>query len=226
MNPEWKAKLEETLGLSRDIISGKAGLVSLEMELTIQDTFSKPNIRSVFKDETGGIGFSVVKVLVNRFIESFAFSNKLNDTQIELLTVDTLENFAYESIEDIIIFFKMARSGKFGNTKRGVDSNLIFGEWYPMYLTQKSEERERNYNKKKAFESRKQATDEDIEVTYKKIKSNIEKRNKESSIIAFIEKITKNIDRQLLEDLITDWKQDEKRKPWIYLLKEKRKTIK
>lgn len=225
MNPQWKAKLEETLDLSRNIISGKAGLVHLEMVLSVQNTFDKPNTRSVFKNETGAVGFSVVKVLVTRFIDSFAFSNKLNETQIELLTVDTLENFAYESLEDIIIFFKMARSGKFGNTKRGVDSNLIFGEWYPQYLSQKAEARENNYNKSKAVNSRLQATDEDVKATYSKIQKNVEKRNMETKVIQFVEKITKDIDRQMLEDLITDWSKDEVRKPWVYLLKEKRKTI-
>lgn len=217
--------MEKALSLSKNIIEGKAELVGLEMSLTIQDTFSRPNIRSVFKDEVSSIGFSVVKVLVNRFIESFAFSNKLNETQIELLTVDTLENFAFESLEDIIIFFKMARSGKFGNTKRGVDSNLIYGEWYPMYLEQKALERENNYNKTKAINSRLQATDEDVKITYKKMHDRVKKREKEQKIIDYVNKITKNMDRQLLEDTIVDWEKCNKRKSWSFLLKEKRKII-
>lgn len=194
----------------------------MEINLTINDTLNKPNIRSVFKDQASPIGFSVVKVLVNRFIESFAFSTKLNDTQIELLTVDTLENFAFESLQDIIIFFKMARSGKFGNTKRGVDSNLIYGEWYPIYLKLKAEERENEYNKQKAVTSRVQATDEDIAATYKEIRNKARKRKVE----AFVDEITQNMDRQMLEDTIVDWEKDEERKPWIYLLKEKRQSVK
>ena len=90
----------------------------IEMSLTLAESDNKAKMRSVFKGDTGQIGFSVVKVLVNRFLESFAFSTKLNDSQVEILTVDTLENFAYESLEDIILFFKMARSGKFGSAKK------------------------------------------------------------------------------------------------------------
>ena len=62
---------------------------------------AKALIKSVFKGDAGQIGFSVVNVLVTRFIDSFGFSTKLNPTQIETLTVDILENFQYETLEDI-----------------------------------------------------------------------------------------------------------------------------
>jgi len=141
-----------------------------EMGLTIQSTFSKPNIRSVFKGETAQIGFSVVNVLVTRFINSFGFSTKLDPMQIEMITVDTLENFAYESIEDILLFFKMARSGKFGTTKRG------------------------------------------DKLDTKKVE-------------VYVDKITKDMDRQLLEDTILDWEKDPIKKKHIHILKAKRKTV-
>lgn len=222
MNPEWKAKLENTLSLSKSIISGNAQLVQIEMGLSIEETFSKPTVRSVFKDEAGVIGFSVVKVLITRFLESFGFSKQMNDSQIESLTVDTLENFQYESLHDIILFLKMARSGKFGTTQRGVDSNLIFGDWYPKYLEQKAILREQEYQKNKSVSSRIQPTDADVELTYKKIKeSNFEKRVQEH-----VDHITKNYDRQMLEDLIVDWEKDNERKPFVHLLKAKRKSIK
>ncbi|MDB0600069.1 hypothetical protein PL373_02635 [Tenacibaculum maritimum] len=84
---------------------------------------------------------------------SFAFATKLTDDQIDILTVDALDKFSHESLEDILLFFKMARSGKFGTTKRGVDSNLIFGEWFPMYLDLKSRERETVIENQKKLES-------------------------------------------------------------------------
>ena len=192
------------------------------MNLTINQTFSKPNIRSVFKDENGSIGYSVVKVLVNRFIDSFGFSTKLNETQIETMTVDTLENFAYESLEDIILFFKMARTGKLGSTKRGVDSNLIYGEWYPAYLELKADLREQNYIKEKNDLSKNLVTMEDVKKTYEKNNNN----KFTQKVIAFVDKITENIDRQMLEDLIIDWEKDTERKPYLYILKRKRQTIK
>lgn len=194
----------------------------VEMNLTIDQTFSKPNIRTVFKNENGTIGFSVVNVLVNRFINSFGFSTKLSNDQIEILTVDTLENFKYESLEDIIVFFKMARTGKFGSTKKGVDSNLIYGEWYPAYLEQKADIREQQYQKEKNALNSKEITLEDVKKTYSKH----QEKNFEKRVTAFVDKITKNIDRQILEDLITDWEKDPARKPYLNILKKKRITIK
>jgi hypothetical protein len=222
LNPQWKAKQQETLSLSKSIISGNAGLAQIEMSLTINETFSKPNLRSIFVGDFSSVGFSVVKVLVTRFIESFAFTTKLNDDQIESLTVDTLENFAYESLQDVILFFKMCRSGKFGVAKKSVDSNLIFGEWYPKYLDKKAELREQNYNTQKNERNSTPITMEDVKKSYAKT----DKKNFKKRVENYIDRITKNMDRQLLEDTITDWSRDPERKPYLDLLKRKRKTIK
>lgn len=126
-------KQQETLDLAKAIITKNINLGFYELQLSIDKTIDKPIIKSTFKNENSQIGFTIVSLLVNRFIDSFGFSTKLNESQIELLTVDTLEKFSYDSLEDIVLFFKLARSGTFGTTKRGVDSNLIFGEWFPMY---------------------------------------------------------------------------------------------
>jgi hypothetical protein len=192
------------------------------MSLTINDTFTKPHLRSIFVNKYSSVGYSVVNVLVNRFIDSFAFTTKLNKEQIECLTVDTLENFAYESLEDVILFFKMARSGRFGTAKKSVDSNLIFGEWYPKYLEKKADLREQKYTEEKHEFNSTPITMEDVKKTY----SEINKKNLKKRVQNHIDKITKNMDRQMLEDTITDWNRDSKRKPYIDLLKRKRKIIK
>lgn len=179
-------------------------------------------MRSIFKKETSQIGFSVVNVLVTRFINSFGFSSKMDAMQIETLTVDTLEKFAYETLEDIVLFFKMARNGSFGATNRGVDSNLIYGDWFPKYLEKKAELREQIYLKEKAETSRTQATDDDVKATYDKIKEKLMIKKVEE----YVERITLNMDRQLLEDTIVDWDKDPIRKPYLYILKRKRKELK
>lgn len=213
-NPQW----ETTLNLSKNIVSGLANMPHIEMGLTIQQTFNSPNIRSVFKGENGSIGYSVVNVLVKRFLDSFGFSSKLNESQVEVLTVDILETFAYESLEDIILFLKMIRQGKFGTTNRGVDSNLILGEWLPKYLDLKADLREQNLIKENNERNTKQISFEDVKKAYKK--------PTEKVVSDYVDKITTNIDRQMLEDLITDWEKDPKRKPYVRILKNKRTVIK
>lgn len=193
------------------------------MQLTIQQTFDKALIKSVFKGESGQIGFSVVNVLVTRFIDSFGFSTKLNPTQIETLTVDILENFQYETLEDIIIFLKMARTGKFGSTGRGVDSNLILGDWFPKYLDKKAEIREQNYQVKKTeFISNNSAVD----LYYKNIQKKKEQKKIFDNMIADIDKMVLNMDRTMLEETILDWSQKEEMKPYLDYLKRKRLILK
>lgn len=204
-------------------MSGSVSLSVLEMDLTIQETLYKPVIRGIFKNENGKVGYAVVKVLVNRFIDSFGFSTKLSETQLEILTIDTLQKFAYDSLEDIVLFFKLARSGTFGTTKRGVDSNLIFGEWFPMYMEMKAEAREREYIKNKKTITESTLSIEEVKKSYEKIKPNNSFRDR---VLNYIDKITEGINRLELEDLIQAWSEDEQKKPYLRELKAKRLIIK
>lgn len=210
--------------MSRDIISGAANLAFIEMGLSISKTFENSSIRSVFKGENGQIGYSVVNVLVKRFIDSFGFATKMNESQIETLTVDTLEKFSYETLQDIILFFKMARTGQFGSTGRGVDSNLIYGDWYPKYLELKSIEREKIIQKEQEQFKNNQVSIEDVKNHYKKLENkNVFFVDK---VIAYVEKITEGINREQLENLIEEWMNDPQKKPYVYHLNKKRLTIK
>ena len=213
----------ETLDLAKNIVAGSVSVSVLEIGLTVDKNLDKPVIRGLFKNENGQIGFAVVKVLVNRFIDSFGFSTKLSENQLEVLTVDTLEKFSYDSLEDIILFFKLARSGTFGTTKRGVDSNLIFGEWFPMYMEMKAEAREREYIKNKKTITESTISIDDVKKSYEKIKPNNSFRER---VLNYIEKITEGINRLELEDLIQAWSEDEQKKPYLRELKAKRQTIK
>ena len=212
-----------TLDLAKNIVAGSVSVSVLEIGLTVDKNLDKPVIRGLFKNENGQIGFAVVKVLVNRFIDSFGFSTKLSENQLEVLTVDTLEKFSYDSLEDIILFFKLARSGNFGTTKRGVDSNLIFGEWFPMYMEMKAEAREREYIKNKKTITESTISIDDVKKSYEKIKPNNSFRER---VLIYIEKITEGINRLELEDLIQAWSEDEQKKPYLRELKAKRQTIK
>ncbi len=217
---QWKAKQQATLDLSKLIVKGKGSLAAKEMQLTITDTLTKPILKTVFKLDTT-LAFSVTKVLVKRFLNSFAFATKLTEDQVDILTVDALDKFSHESLEDMILFFKMARSGRFGATKKGVDSNLIFGEWFPLYLELKSKERESIIELKKQPSKTFGKGMQDVYITYKEAYlRNVEKSKKE-----YIDRFTANMDRQMLEDTITTWERDKELKKYVPLLKKKRRTV-
>jgi len=224
LQPQCNQRQLRTLDLSKNIIAGTTNIAMVEMGLSIKNTFESPNIRSVFKSEHGQIGFSVVNVLVKRFMESFGFATKMNETQLDVLTVDTLEKFAFESLEDIILFFKMARTGTFGSTMRGVDSNLIFGEWYPMYLELKASEREKIYQKEKDNYKEGQLTIEDVKRAYSAIKNNPQKKH--DDLVKKINELTNGFTRQQLENLISEWEKDETKSSFLYALRAKRSDIK
>ncbi len=214
--------LQKTLDLSKEIISNQSVVPMIEMGLTIQQVFEKPLIKSVFKDEAGQIGFSVVSILCKRFLESFGFSTKLSDVQIDTLTVDILEYFSYETFEDIIIFFKMARTGKLGTTNRGVDSNLILGVWGPAYLELKAIEREKIVKKEKDELNNDELSIDEVRKAYEKHKNNTFYKK----VCDYVDKITTDINRDQLEILISEWAKDEEKKPYLRVLKQKRLTIK
>lgn len=213
---------QTALSLVESISKDNSVIPQLEMSLKMSDTISKPLVRSVFKGN-GATAFTFVTILVKRFTDSFGFSTKMTPIQIEMLVVDTLEHFNYESIEDIILFFKMARSGRFGATKRGVDSNLIFGEWFPMYMEIKSNEREKQVQKVKIDTSLDKRGTTMEEVLKDKIK--LQKRKKIQDVENYVDRICLNFDRQMLEDTILDWSKDKERNEFIDILKRKRKTI-
>jgi len=193
------------------------------MSLTINETFDKAIVKSVFKGEAGQIGFSVVNVLVTRFIDSFGFSTKLNPVQIETLTIDILESFQYESLEDIIIFLKMARTGKFGSTGRGVDSNLILGDWFPKYLDQKAKIREEIYQKEKTQSLN---SGNAVQEYYAKMRAKKAQEEKEAKMKLEIDEMVESMDRTMLEETISDWSKKEEMKPYLDYLKRKRLIIK
>lgn len=219
-------KRQETLSLSKTIISEPLTITQKELYLTIEDTFNQPKMREVFKGDKSPIGFSVVSVLIKRFLNSFAFATKISPVQTDILTADAMVKFEYETLEDVVLFLKLARSGTFGTAKKGIDSNLLFGDWFPQYLEQKAIVREQHKSKKVIDNSELEASVSKVLKAYKEAAQRKAKAHQTEIVKNYIDKITANYDRQMLEDLITDWEKDKIRKPYVRLLKLKRKTIK
>lgn len=212
---------ESILSFSKKIAENPVVLIQCERELTIAGNLKKPIIKKVFKNEPQ-LAFVTAKVIVNRFLNSFAFVSKLTDEQIDIMTVDALDNFSYETLGDLILFLKMVRQGKFGSAKRGVDGNLLFGEYFPKYMEIKSIERERNRNNEINAKYTNPFVTKQLQVTY----ARDSKRRNRKEFQKEIDATVKNFDRQMLEDMIFDWEKDPKRRPYVNELKKKRKEIK
>lgn len=215
---------ESTIILSKakEIVSNPKGFSVVESDTNFKVCLNERNLGSVFKGEHKKIAFATIEFLVLRFVDSFGFATQVSESRIETLITDFYDNFKSESLSDIVLFLKMARNGYFGATHRGLDSNLIFGDWFPKYLEQKAIERENIYIKEKSKQKESLVSIEDIRKAYQKLQN----RDFQDRVIAYVEKITTGINRNKLEELIEEWENDENQKKWVMLLKAKRTIIK
>ena len=210
------------LSRAKQILSNPKGFGLVESDTDFKTCFNERKLAYVFKGEHKKIAFATIEFLVLRFVDSFGFSTQVSESRIETLITDFYDHFKHESLSDIVLFLKMARNGYFGATHKGVDSNLIFGDWFPKYLEKKAIERESIYIKEKSKEKESLVSIDDIRKAYQKLQNN----TFQDRVIAYVEKITTGINREQLEKLITEWENDKEQKKWAMLLKAKRTTIK
>jgi hypothetical protein len=157
-----------------------------------------------------------------------------------------MELMNYETIEDIVLMFKLARQGKIGGKIYRLDSLTIFQEWVPAYLEMKVKLREESHQKEKEKHLKNYSTtkwsDESIATITKLSKELQEKLHEDNNkkqiykpetheerLVRF-EKEFKYYDLDVLEIMLKDWIKDDKHsnsQDYIKILKkeiESRKT--
>lgn len=216
---------QKALSISRVILQKPTELMKIERALQPADVFDKPTLGEVYKGEFSSVGYKTVFELANRFLDGFAFATKLPESQKQIITSDLLEACKYESIEDLILFFKNARKGIYGVAKKGVDGNTIIGDWLPQYLEAKALLREQMVSRKKDLHSA-MVTDQSKTIeTYKKNQEKKAIKKKAEDMLKLANEATKDCDRQMLEDLILSWTKDAELRPYVRILINKRKEI-
>lgn len=125
-------------------------LAIYEKKMTIEKAMEGTSLRLLSKtiDEK-----NLVKTLVyfiNRFSANFNVGKKFTPTQAITMALDLTEIFAYETIEDVMLMLKMARTGQIGDGKDfKLDSQTVFHKWIPEYLELKALKRENLHNRQK-----------------------------------------------------------------------------
>lgn len=110
-------------------------LVKIERSLTMEKCVSAPLLINQKSSESELI--KSIFIIVKRFNDLVNVSKKMNEDQMIALSSDLFERFGGESLDDILLFFKMARNGEFGDLYR-LDSIVILS-WVPKYLDKKIE---------------------------------------------------------------------------------------
>ncbi len=219
-------KQQETLSISKTVLVNPIALNTIERELQPTDVFDKATMGEVYKGDLGSLGFRTVFTLVSRFLDGFAFVTKLSESQKQILTADLLDDCKYETLEDLILFFKLARKGKYGVAKKGIDGNTIMGDWLPQYLEEKARLREERVQEQKA-KNNKILTDQSKTIEfYKEHYKQKAIKQKADEMQQLADESAKDCDKQMLEDLIMTWERDIELRPFVRLLTVKRRKFK
>ncbi|GGG47212.1 hypothetical protein BXY58_0616 [Epilithonimonas arachidiradicis] len=118
-------------------------LVKLERNMSVADSIINSPLIA-----TQGKKINVVSQII-RIIEFFLeiTGKELEGYQIQVLAGDIYEKFKTDSLEDVVLMFKMARQGEFGKVYKCDTFEIM--DWANKYLDYKSATRERLILKKK-----------------------------------------------------------------------------
>jgi len=202
----------------------EVGLIVFEKNLTISNAIDGTKLRKLEK-EVGEVNtITAICYLLNRFNANFNVGKSLTIQQSATLASDIVEKYPYETIEDIVLMLKQVRQGIIGDGKDfKLDGQNVLAKWMPDYLDRKYAEVERkNQKANEALAEENNA----VEMFYAKRREQKAREEREQKAKLHIDEMVKSMDRQMLEDTITDWSKKEEMKPYLDYLKRKRLIIK
>ena len=202
----------------------EVGLIVFEKNLSISNAIDGTKLRKLEK-EVGEVNtITAICYLLNRFNANFNVGKSLTIQQSATLASDIVEKYPYETIEDIVLMLKQVRQGIIGDGKDfKLDGQNVLAKWMPDYLDRKYAEVERkNQKANEALAEENNA----VEMFYAKRREQKAREEREQKAKLHIDEMVKSMDRQMLEDTITDWSKKEEMKPYLDYLKRKRLIIK
>lgn len=216
-------RLMQCLGSNDEV-----GLIIFEKNLSISNAIDGTKLCKLEKSVGEINTITAICYLINRFNSNFNVGKSLTQTQSALLASDIVEKYPYETIEDIVLMLKQVRQGIIGDGKDyKLDGQNVLAKWFPEYLDKKYAELERQH-KKLQSETIAEQNDKNHPVMqfYAKRRAQKAKEEKRKQTELEIDEMVKNMDRQMLEDTISDWDKKEELKPYLDYLKRKRQFLK
>ena len=154
-------------------------LAIFEKDLTLQKSMTGTSLARIEKKVSTGDLVRTIVFLIERAVDFFNVKSTLNSSQILLMAVDFLEVYKHETIEDIVMMFKMVRQGKIGDKIFYLDSHVIMNEWMPQYLNFKAQQREQDYKTNKSNDTKLEDFQVDALNKYQKLKAKQETEKKD-----------------------------------------------
>ena len=130
-------------------------IVKIEQDITIAKSIEEfPLINK--QGEKMAIVIQIIRI-IEFFLEVTGKTQEIY--QIQVLAGDLYEKFKYDTIEDVILMFKMARQGEFGKIYDCKPPEIL--SWASQFFEYKSIEREKLIGKQKAIQKR----EEQVEIS-------------------------------------------------------------
>lgn len=220
-NPQ-SAQLMQCLASNNEV-----GLIVFEKNLKLSNAIDGTKIKKLEKTIGEINAIKAICYLLNRFNSNFNFGKSLTQQQSALLASDIVEKYPYETIEDVVLMLKQVRQGIIGDGKDyKLDGQTILNKWFPEYMEKKYIELERI---KKAEYSitpmEKEIRANAVEKFYEKRRKQQKEKQKAQEMENEIDEMVKYMDRQMLEDTISDWEKKPEMAPHIDYLKRKRREV-
>lgn len=143
-----------------------------------------PTIHDVSKEFGSKTMKKAICELILISAKSFKFSEKMEMQTAIILTGDLYSYFKNESIEDVALMLKMARTGQLGSGKGRLDSDTLFNVFIPEYLDLKAVEREKEHKRNKTNFAQVKMSEESYEKfdqLSKRLKANQEEKMAEKT---------------------------------------------
>lgn len=118
-------------------------LVKIEQHLTVAKSINQSPL-IVCEGKKIGVVSQIIRI-IEFFLE--ITGKELEGYQIQILAGDIYEKFKTDTLDDVVLMFKMARQGDFGKVYKCDTFEIM--DWCNKYLDHKSATRERLINKKK-----------------------------------------------------------------------------
>ena len=206
------------------VSNNEVGLIIFEKNLGISEAIGGTKLKSLEKTIGEISTITAICYLLNRFNANFNFGKALTQQQSAILASDIVEKYPYETIEDIVLMLKQVRQGIIGDGKDyKLDGQNVMAKWMPEYLDKKYAEVERLNKIPKKEEKMEECA---VEIFYRKRREKKALEEREKQMHFEIDEMVKLMDRQMLEDTISDWEKKDEMKPYLDYLKRKRKEIK
>lgn len=125
-------------------------LATYEKGMTIEKAMEGTSLRHLSKAIEEKNLVKTLVYFINRFSANFNVGKKFTPGQAITMALDMTEILGYETIEDVVLMFRMARTGQIGDGKDfKLDSQTVFHKWVPQYLELKAIKRENLHKRQK-----------------------------------------------------------------------------